>query len=241
MSPQMVPDCRLPELAGWILRWTPRYAAQALSRWRSLLNLGSPEKYAGHSVVFSQGDAPHEVFLLARGVVKLVFALPGDELFLALRYPGQFVDYCSHDLGVAYSLSGITIVTSEIQRISLERVQGAQLQNPDLRVHQADLLRRDLYDLVASHLYFKLLSPVDRLERLLWELAAVIGQRDLMGTTRLVLPLSNCEMASLCAMSESHYKSVRRELQKTGRVRHEGRCFWVLTRHSPDVRPTTGK
>lgn len=230
--PQIVSNRALPEMADWAPPWTPRQAAVALSKWRSLLNLGSAEEYAGHSVIFSRGDTPHEVFLLARGIAKLTLPLPsGEESLLTLRYPGQFVDYCSHDLGTAYPLSGITIVPSDIYKARIEQVRAARRRNPDLRIHEADLLRRDLYRLAAMRLRLKALSPVDRLERLLWDLASVIGERDSTGEMRLVLPLDNCEMASLCGLSESHYKTIRRELERTGRVSHDGRHLCVLTRN----------
>jgi len=229
-------------MAQWVVAWTPGQAAQTLSKWRGLLTLGSPVKYAGHSVVFSQGDIPHEVFLLASGIAKLVLILPGgDELILGLRYPGQFIDYFPRSSGVASRLSGITIVTSNIHRIAIERVQAAQLANPGLRIQTADLLWCDLYNLAHRHLHFRVSPPADRLERLLWDLSAILGKRDSRNRTRLVLSLSNFEMASLCGVSESHYKAVRRELEDTGRVRHESPHVWVLTSplasHTPVFTP----
>lgn len=212
------------------LEWTPARAAQALSRWRTLLALGPPEKRGLRSVISSQGDVPREVFLVARGIVKLVVELPcGEEVFLTLRRPGQFIDYSSLDSGIAHPFSGITIVASEIHRISLDLLRAAQRGNPDVGRRQASLDREDLHDLAARHLRFQLRSPAQRLESVLWELAAVIGESDSGGRTRLVLPLDNSEMASLCGVSESYYKTIRRELEQAGRVSHEGQCRWILS------------
>jgi CRP-like cAMP-binding protein len=144
-------------------------------------------------VIFSQGSVPRAVFLVERGVAKLVFLEPnGSEIFVALRRPGQFVDYGPPDAAHAYPLSAIALVTSEIYKIDIAAVQCAHRRNPALHAEDADGLHRDLENLAASFVRSKLLSPADRLERLLRDLAMVLGGgRDSIGRTRVVLPLDN--------------------------------------------------
>jgi CRP-like cAMP-binding protein len=180
-----------------------------------------------------QENIAREVFLVARGVAKLVFSEPnGREVLVALRYPGQFVDYWPRQPAGANPLSAIALVTSEVYRIDVSTVRCAQQQNPDLHIQDADLLRYDLDDLAARFVRSKLLSPADRLEQLLRELAAVLGWKDSSGKAHVMLPFDNFEFASLCGVSESHYKAVRHELKKSGRVRQEGRRIWVLAPNS---------
>jgi CRP-like cAMP-binding protein len=186
-----------------------------------------------------QESIAREVFLVAGGVAKLVFSEPnGHETLVALRYPGQFVDYWPRQPAGASPLSAIALVTSEIYRIDIATVQSAQEQNPDLRIQDADLLRYDLDDLVARFVRSKLPSPADRLEQLLRELAAVLGRRDSNGKVHVMLPFDNFEFASLCGVSESYYKVVRHELAKSGRVRQEGRRLWVLAPSLSSQGPT---
>jgi CRP-like cAMP-binding protein len=173
------------------------------------------------------------VFLVASGVAKLVFSGPnGREVLVALRYPGQFVDYCSHDLGGPYPLSAIALARSEVYGIDIAAIRGAQRQNPGLRNSEAELLRRDLYDLVARLVRSELLPPADRIEELVRGLAGALGGKLPDGSVRVVLPFDNSEMASLCGVSESHYKAIRRELEDAGRIRREGHNVWAI----PSVR-----
>lgn len=212
------------------LGWTPGQAAHAIAVWRTALTLGAPGKYARRSVIFSQGDMPREMFLVARGAARLSFSEPdGREILVALRYPGQFVDLGPRGIARAYPLSATALVTSEIYGIDVAAIRQAQQRNCDLGIQDTDLLRSDLDNLVAGFVRLKLLSPVDRLEQLLRDLAAVLRGQDSSRRARVVLPLDNIEMASLCGLSESHYKAVRHELEKSGRVRREGRNAWVLT------------
>lgn len=220
------------------VKWTPLLAASELSRWRSLLSLGSPLRCAPRTTLFAQGDKPNDIFLLASGVAKLVLLQPsGNELVVALRYPGQFVNYFSAGVGAPSSISGITIVASDVYRINVPRVRAVQQGNPGLSIQPADLLWADLCSLAAKYVQLKSSRPICRLAQLLWELAAILGKKDSPTRIRLVLPLNNFEMASLCGISESHYKAVRHELEATGHVSHEARHVWILTKAKPLLAP----
>lgn len=107
--------------------------------------------------------------------------------------------------------------------------EGTQADRDAQSFHR-ESLERDLCGLAATHLALKALAPTEVLERLLWELASVLGGLTPQGAARLVLPFSNAEMADLCGLSESHYKEVRRELEETGRARHVARRLWTLRR-----------
>lgn len=169
------------------------------------------------------------MFLVARGAAKLVVSMPsGQKVTVALRYPGQFVDLSPGGLARTHPFSAVALVSSEIYTIDIAAIQSAQRRSSGLRIQDADLLRSDLDSLVAGFLRSKLQSPVDRLERLLRDLAAALGARDPRGSARLVLPLENAEMASLCGISESYYKAVRQELERSGRAIRESRNVWVL-------------
>jgi CRP/FNR family transcriptional regulator len=182
-------------------------------------------------VLFSQGDEAKSTFLLARGIVKLTYSSPdGGQHLLGLRYPGDLIGDWWLDLRMPYPFSAITAVACEIHRIDSAQIRDRALRDRNAQHFHAETLQRDLCSLAATHLALKELTPTDILERLLWELAAALGGLAAEGNARLVMPFSNAEMADLCGLSESHYKEVRRELEKTGRVRHLARKLWALHR-----------
>ncbi len=211
--------------------WTSTGATRTLAQWRELFQWNAAQKYTQKSVLFSQGDETKSAFLLARGIVKLVWLSPdGNQHLLGLRYPGDLIgDWWLH-LRMRCPLSAITVVPCEIHRVDAAQIRDGARRDLNVEHFHVETLQRDLCGLAATHLALKDLVPTDFLERLLWELASVLEGLGSRGTARLVLPFSNAEMADLCGLSESRYKEVRRELQETGRVRHVARRLWVLHR-----------
>jgi Crp-like helix-turn-helix domain len=108
-------------------------------------------------------------------------------------------------------------------------VQEAEQRNAEMNAFQKYTLRQDLYNMCVANLQLKSLSPGERLDRLLCELAAVLGARRAAGSVQFVLPLDNLEMAELLALSESHYKQIRTDLERAGRLRRKQRRVIILT------------
>lgn len=214
------------------IQWTSAHAARTLARWRELFPWDSAHKYSHKSVLFSQGDDAKSVFLLARGIVKLAYSSPeGGQHLLGLRYPGDLVGDWWLDLGMHCPFSAITAVPCELHRVDSAKLREGAIRDRNAQHFQIETLQRDLCSLAATHLALKALAPTDILERLLWELASVLGGLASQGAARLVLPFSNAEMADLCGLSESHYKEVRRELEDAGRIRRLARRLWMLNRN----------
>ncbi len=213
------------------IQWTSARASRTLARWRELFRWDTAQKYAHKSVLFAQEDEAKFAFLLARGIVKLVYSSPdGGQHLLSLRYPGDLIGDWWLDLRMHCPFSAITAVPCEIHRVDAAQIRERERRDRNAEHFHLETLQRDLCSLAATHLALKGLAPTDILERLLWELASVLGGLAYRGPARLVLPFSNAEMADLCGLSESHYKEVRRELEETGRLRHVARRLWVLHR-----------
>ncbi len=212
-----------------VAQWNELRATQALNTWRRLLMLGPPQAYPEHVSLFSKGDEPRDVFLVARGIVKLACDLPdGKQSVLTLRYPGQFVEECAYDLHIAYPVSAFTITPCELYRLDVARMREAEKHDPEVNAFEREVLKRDLYNLAVSNVELKVVPPVERFERFLWELATVLRVRRSGADVRFVSPLDNREMAELLGLSESHYKQVRSELEATGRLRREEKRIFVL-------------
>jgi len=213
------------------IQWTAARATRTLARWRELFRWDVAQKYPHKSVLFSQGDEAKSAFLLARGIVKLVYSSPdGGQHLLGLRYPGDLIGDWWLDLRMHCPFSAITAVPCEIHHVDSAQIRERARRDRNAEHFHIETLQRDLCSLAATHLALKGLAPTDILERLLWELASVLGGLASEGPARLVLPLNNAEMADLCGLSESRYKEVRRELEETGRLRHLARRLWTLHR-----------
>jgi CRP-like cAMP-binding protein len=205
-------------------RWSETVAAQRCANWRRLLGLGPVERHKANVTLFRQGDNPREVLLLTRGIVKLTCDLrAGQRSLVGLRYPGHFVEEFAHDLHLVYPVSGITIVPCELYRIDIVRLRALEQQNPEVSAFEKRIVKQDLYNCAHANLEKRTLEPADQLERFLWELATILGARGAAGQVRLALPLDNSEMAELLGFSESHYKHIRGQLERAGRLKREGR------------------
>jgi CRP-like cAMP-binding protein len=214
-------------------QWTSANAARTLARWRELMPLGPVHKCGEDVVLFSQGDDTKSVHFVVHGIVKIVFSFAdGSNKLLGLRYPGHLIGDWWLDLKMSSPFSAITTVPCEIHRVDMPQMREAEKRDRRIADLHREMLERDLCNLSATHLEMKGLAPTEILERLLWELAGVLGGIESRGTARLVLPLTNTEMADLCGLSESHYKEVRRELEDTGKLKHLARRLWVIHRRS---------
>jgi CRP-like cAMP-binding protein len=59
--------------------------------WEQLLASGIGRRYHSGDVILRQGDPPTHVLLLVSGRVKVLLALPSDEILLAIRGPGDLL------------------------------------------------------------------------------------------------------------------------------------------------------
>ncbi len=213
-----------------IPEWSAAEAARTLNTWRRILPLDPPEACGADVVLIQQGEKPREVLILASGIVKLTHNLPnGRQCLLELRYPGDFVEHCANGLEALSPVTASTITPCNIYRLEIGRMADAAQRNPEVHAFEKHILKRDLYKAFIANLKLKTLSPIDRLEHALWEIARVRTQDRRTPRTEFVLPLSNSEMADWIGISESHYKQTRSELERAGRLqRMEGKRLVLL-------------
>jgi CRP-like cAMP-binding protein len=107
--------------------------AQDLATWRRLLPLLPPQHYPERHTIFTQGDTPRNVFILARGIVKLTCDLPdGQQSLFARRYPGQILEGCAYGLKLPYPVSATAVIPCEIHSLCVDRMIEAEQGNPDV-------------------------------------------------------------------------------------------------------------
>ncbi len=108
---------------------------------------------------------------------------------------------------------------------------AAMRDNAELANFIVRLQDIDLYNTAVALVEMKTLRPYDRLERLFWDLAAVVGNRRADHSMHVILPLSDKEIAQLLGFSVVHLKRSRKQLEDMGRLRREGSRGIVLFEH----------
>src|SRR5258708_26578277 len=80
--------------------------ADGVRRWRELMGLGAPQRYPRKSRLFNQGEAVTDGFLLAEGLVKLMYESEnGNARDLYMRVSDDFVDPTRPPLNAVHPLS----------------------------------------------------------------------------------------------------------------------------------------
>jgi CRP-like cAMP-binding protein len=106
--------------------------------------LAQTERYPAGTELFRQGDAPQSVYLIARGVVKLIRS-DGNHTRVSLAYPGDVLGDVATVLGESHPATAVTLTSCDLR--SLDAVVFRRLLQEDAtfswQVHLAH--SRELY------------------------------------------------------------------------------------------------
>src|SRR5580658_3845225 len=74
-----------------------------VTNWRRLLGSGVSARYEAGATALREGLESHEILLLVNGLVMIERnQARGAEHVISLRFPGQLLDYFSHELRMPY-------------------------------------------------------------------------------------------------------------------------------------------
>lgn len=198
--------------------WNPIRGRAALQHWKQLFGEREEASRSGRAV-FLQGDQPEHVFVLSSGLAMLTCnTADGREAIVALRFPGQVLDCCCHDLGIRYPVSARTIAPSMLYRVTVTAFRSRATGDPDTQVFLDHLLRLDAYNAATSIAALKIASPAERLERFLRYFAGATGQVSDLKSAGIFIPLRDCHLAQIIGLSYRHFARVKKELQAAGRI-----------------------
>ena len=209
--------------------WNFQQADETIRTWRRLLPWGLAGVKGAGTHLFEQGSAPREVFLLEQGVIKLSCALPdGHQALISLRLPGQLVGgACVHLLGETYPVSAVAATECRVSSVSGEAMQRGVQLNPAVAQF---LLRQqgvDLYNQTIALVEAKTLNTPELFVQFVQHLAAVLHPQPARGPMRLLLPLSDTEIASLLGITKEHFSRLKKRLQDEGRFHWAGRTLVI--------------
>jgi CRP-like cAMP-binding protein len=205
--------------------WDLRRALRIIEEWKRRFGLKAPRRIARGTEIFGIGTPPNDIFLLVRGVAALYYRLSeGRETLFLLAYPGDILAITSPEANIPTQTSASSVTSCEVYRLDMHQLQRADadgsvaaLLNRSLRIQMARRTKA-LAELLA-------LSPAERLEHQLCELADVLGVSG-NEPVRIPMPLKDYELARLLGLSERQFKRVKTDMQRTGKFTVEdGRIF----------------
>lgn len=212
-----------------VTEWSNEKTAETIRIWQQLLPWGLATVKGAGTHLFEQGSAPQEIFLLERGLVKLSCALPDDrQVLLAFRLPGQLVGgMFVHWVGENYPVSAIAATDCRVSSISGEAMQRALDRNPAVAQF---LLRQqgiDLYNQAVALVEAKTLNTSELFTQFVQQLAAVLDLPKTHKSLRVMLPLSDAEIASLLSVTKVYFSRLKKQWEAEGRFHWEGRMLVI--------------
>ncbi len=131
----------------------------------------------------------------------------GRDSLLWLRYPSDLIgDWWPTQSGSGSAFSAVALGPCSVHELSLDAMRTIEARDRSAADFHRRVLQLDICGLAQAHLELKTLPPQAIVERRLWSLASVLGRTDSSKRIHFVMPLTNAEMASLCGLSETHYK-----------------------------------
>jgi CRP-like cAMP-binding protein len=181
--------------------------------------------------VFRQGDTPQDVFLVSDGLVILKCNVAdGREAVLTVRFPGQVLDCCCHDLGVPYLVSACTVLTSTLIRVPVTEFRSRIAESRDAWDLFGQLACIDAYNATTSVVALKMAPPACRFVRFLRHFASATGQASELRQAGIRIPLRDSQLAGIIGLSVRQFARVKRQLQRSGRILVKGASRVVLRR-----------
>ena len=200
-------------------------------RWMSLLP--PSQSYAAGIGLFCQGSSAREVYFVEHGLVKLVWVDPnGHEFILGLRHAGALLGLAPTILGVVHPVSAITIAQSRLVRVPASTFLGLMKNNAEISFAVHEILSREVCDQSIRMAELGCLSSQERVKQMLHSIVQMCQQQihKANRSTRFVLPLRQCELASMLAVTPEHLSRILKQLREEGVIRwHKG---WLVV---PDV------
>jgi CRP-like cAMP-binding protein len=202
---------------------------ETIDRWRRLFACRE-EAWQSGKVIFRQGDAPANVYLLTKGLVILTWDEPnGSEGVFGLRFPGQVIDLCAHGLGRSYAVSARTAGQTRICKVPLDTFNKAH-DTVEVAQFFEHILQVELYNAARFIVNLKTATPADRFLRFLCYFAVASGQAARLSSEGILVPLRDYQLAELMGLSPRHFERVKGTLQRSGVLQLKGRRQFVVHR-----------
>ncbi len=182
---------------------------------------GGVKTYPARAEVFKQETSSNMVYLIEKGLVKLVrFASNGSQVIIGLRRKPWLLGAPAVLLNKPYSFTAVTLLPSAIRAIPAKVFLKLASTNKQFSSHLHRLLSKEIFNHMRNVESVSCMTAEERVMRFLGDLVA--GQTS-SGEIRaeFSLPLTNRELAELIAVTPEHICRVLKTMERKGLIRRE--------------------
>jgi CRP-like cAMP-binding protein len=201
----------MPRAAGTLLGGLPTAAAITLAA------LGERREFTAGERLMGQGDTGYHVFLVLRGMVKVVSDAADGRVLLAIRVPGQLVG----ELAVLDQVPRIATVEAAgpvtTRQIARRGFLDFLAANPEINAAVERSVREKLRMATRFRIDVTTGQAVPRVARVLEYLAALHG-RPMAGGTAIDVRLTHQDLLELTGTSPATLNRALRSLRLSGAI-----------------------
>jgi CRP-like cAMP-binding protein len=185
-------------------------------------DLAGPLTYPASVELFHQGSPPQDVYLIERGLVKLIrLERGGHEIITSLRFAGWLLGASPVIVEKPYPVTALTVTRCSLRRVPAEIFREHLRANPQLSWYLHQMHSHEVFDNVEHVAQLGCLSARLRFERLLRQLLASAAPAAAPHEIRLRIPLKHWEVAELIAVTPEHLSRMLRKMEAEGLLRRE--------------------
>jgi len=212
-------------------------AATLLTRGKSVQSLSPVQAYPSGVELFQQGEPVQKVYLIHRGLVKLVRREEnGQEMIVDLRREGWFLGAPAVILGGPSPISATTVTRSHFSEISAEEFRHLLKNDHSFSCQIHELHSGEIVSQTIRFAQLGNLRARKRLEHLLCELATEQENPTRKTDIRLDLCLKHWELAQLLAVTPIYLSRLLDQLEDDGLIRRSK--GWLIIRNPYKLAPS---
>jgi CRP/FNR family transcriptional regulator len=185
--------------------------------WKEVNDQTLSEAYPAETELLRQGTLTQAVYLIDRGLIKLVQMEPdGRETVVGVRGPGWLLGATSVILQKPYPVTAVTLTRCHLRRVPADEFRYLLNTNSQFSWYVYRMHSREVPDRVEGFI-----SARHRLEHLLWELVSAQDEIELQKPVRLRLPLKQWEVAKVIASKPASVSQLLNQLEEEGVLRRD--------------------
>lgn len=177
----------------------------------ALRRFGTSRTYPAGATLFRQGEQPHELLIIERGEVELVYETRSDRLVVQFLYAGSSVDHLAILLGVPYRYSALTLSDATLLGLRLDTIRALEELFPRIAFRWLRLLAHSLDRAHQRLLQMAGKSAIEQVSRILLHESA---ERD-----EPTLELTQDELAATLALSRQTVSRAFHDLAREGAIK----------------------
>ncbi len=191
--------------------------------------------YPAGTELYAQGGQPDDVYLIERGVLKLVRRFQdGQELIVDFRHAGQLSGAASAVVRKPYPVTAVTITRCELRRMPSDIFVPLLKTDPTFLWQILEALSTDIYAQYDHAAELGCCLARQRLEHFFWLLASSsFESTQSKRKVHLQLPVKHWELAEWLAITPSYLSRLLKQLEKEGLLKRKR--GWLIISNRTDL------